>query len=69
MIYLNCNDKNFKMMIYLKEHNSVHRMIIINMIKNYIVFSTVLKDKLEFDCLRIDTKWSDLSSLIIEPYN
>ena len=44
-------------------------MIIINMIKNDIVFSTVLKDKLEFDGLRIDTKWSDLSSLIIEPYN
>ena len=56
-------------MIYVKEHNSVHRMIIINMIKNDIVISTVLKDKLEFDCLRVDTKRSDLSSLIIGPYN
>ena len=56
-------------MIYVKEHYSVHRMIIINMIKNAIVFSTVLKDKLEFKCLRIDTKRRDLSILIIEPYN
>ncbi len=60
------NDDFYKSRMFI---GPAHQIIIDKMIKNGIVISAVLKDKLEFDCLRIDTKWSDLSSLIIEPYN